>query len=57
MTSDQNSQSSSLPDVPLTCLQTAEFQSSKNAFNGKNMIIGMYEVVVMNSLFSSNFSL
>lgn len=29
-----------LPVVPLTCLKTAEFKNSKDAFQGKNIVIG-----------------
>ncbi len=29
-----------LPDAPLTCLKTADFKSTKDAFVGKNSVIG-----------------
>ena len=33
--------SNRLPEAPLTCLETAEFMNTHDAFNGKNMVIGM----------------
>ena len=32
--------STTLPDIPLTCLNTAEFKNTLNAFEGKNTVIG-----------------
>mmetsp|Transcript_10235 Transcript_10235/g.19178 ORF Transcript_10235/g.19178 Transcript_10235/m.19178 type:complete len:191 (-) Transcript_10235:26-598(-) len=34
--------STTLPELPLTCLSTAEFQTTSNAFKGKNTVIDFW---------------
>lgn len=41
--------STTLPELPLTCLNTAEFQSTSDAFKGKNTVIGTLNLSVTSS--------
>jgi hypothetical protein len=35
-----NTSSTALPQLPLTCLNTAEFKNTDEAFEGENTVIG-----------------